>query len=250
MDALRFSPEDKRRIRQNILEYQNQQEKRRTIMNKWTFPKAAVVAAALLLVTGGTVFAASKIATYHSWSNSYYDYTSVAEMNEVASGSTNDAGLTIPEFPETLGSYAFDGGNTVHVAGADDTGNTVGKWDELSAVYKNPEGSSIFLEMSLRLPDEDDRTPTEVRTIDGIDVTYNYDEYLVLPNEDEPLDPAIEERMNNDDHFFVSYGSDEAETFFFSGARFIKDGISYLIFSTDEIPGDDLFAIAAELIGR
>ena len=56
MDALRFSPEDKKRITEKII--QTHSEQRRINMNKWTLPKAAAIAATCLLVTGGTVFAA------------------------------------------------------------------------------------------------------------------------------------------------------------------------------------------------
>ena len=58
MNTLRFSPEDKKRITEKII--QTHTEQRRINMNKWTLPKAAAIAATCLLVTGGTVFAASK----------------------------------------------------------------------------------------------------------------------------------------------------------------------------------------------
>ena len=51
------------------------------------------------------------------------------------------------------------------------------------------------------------------------------------------------------DHFFVSYGG-EKETYFFSNASFIKDGVRYLIFTNDDVSADDLFKMAAELINR
>ena len=251
MDTLRFSPEDKERIVGKIIQCQNQTKKSEdTIMKKWTLPKAAAVATACFLVTGGTVFAASKIVMYTAGSNGSYDYSSIAELNDAPLGVKNAQELEIPDFPEVLGGYAFDGGNTVHVAGKDDAGNTMGKWDDLSAVYKNADGARVSLLMSVKLPDEEDRTPTETRTIDGITVTYNYDEYLVLPNEDEPLDADVQKRMENDDHFYVSYGSPEKETYFYSGATFVKDGISYHLFSTDKITANELFDMAAELIGQ
>ena len=41
-----------------------------------------------------------------------------------------------------------------------------------------------------------------------------------------------------------------AETYFFSNASFIKDGVRYLIFTNDDVSADDLFKMAAELINR
>ena len=141
------------------------------------------------------------------------------------------------------------GGNTVYVAGKDDSGNTLGKWDDLRAVYKNEDGDIVNLTLSYNLSDDENRTPTESRTIDGITVNFNYDEYLILPDENEPLEASVQERKENDDHFFVSYGG-EKETYFFSNASFIKDGVRYLIFTNDDVSADDLFKMAAELINR
>jgi len=238
MDALRFSPEDKKRITEKII--QTHSEQRRINMNKWTLPKAAAIAATCLLVTGGTVFAASKIIMYTASSNANYDYSSATEMNSATSDRQENA---------SLGGYSFDGGNTVYVAGKDDSGNTLGKWDDLSAVYKNEDGDIVNLTLSYNLSDDENRTPTESRTIDGITVSFNYDEYLILPDEDEPLEASVQERKENDEHFFVSYGG-EKETYFFSNASFIKNGVRYLIFTNDDVSADDLFKMAAELINR
>ncbi len=251
MDTLHFSPEDKERIVGKIIQCQNKTKKREDInMRKSTLPKAAAVAAACLLLTGGTVFAASKIISYEAGSNGYYDYSSVSEMNEASSDAQEKTDITMPEFPDSIGgSYTFDGGNTVYVSGKDEAGNTMDNWDDLRAVYKNAEGGIVNLTLSCKMPDEEDRIPTETRVIDGINVTFNYDEYLVLPDEDEPLDAAVQERKDNDEHFFVSYGGDN-ETFFFSSASFVKDGVHYLIYTNDNVSADDLFSMAEELISK
>ena len=89
MDALRFSPEDKKRITEKII--QTYSEQRRINMNKWTLPKAAAIAATCLLVTGGTVFAASKIIMYTASSNANYDYSSATEMNSATSDRQENA---------------------------------------------------------------------------------------------------------------------------------------------------------------
>ena len=265
MDTLRFSPEQKTHMAKNILQYQNQNEKRegaqcpadigsasaemkgRNKMNQWTLPKAAAVAAACLIVTGGSVFAGSKLVMYTSSSNRDYDYSSVTAINTAASAVNGKQDIVIPKFPETLGNYMFDGGNTVNVSGKDDAGNTLGKWDDLRAIYKSADGTSVNLLISANIPD-DDRTPTETRIIDDIPVTYNFDEYLILPNENEPLAPEVLARKDNDEHFFVSYGSSEAETKYYRGLSFVKDGISYHIFSMDEVEAAELFKMAEELI--
>ena len=90
MDALRFSPE---KIIQTHI------EQRRINMNKWTLPKAAAIAATCLLVTGGTVFAASKIIMYTASSNANYNYSSATEMNSATSDRQENAEVKMPDFP-------------------------------------------------------------------------------------------------------------------------------------------------------
>ncbi len=251
MDTLHFSPEDKDRMTIKIIQHQNQAKKSEdTIMKKWTLPKAAAIVATCIIATGGTVFAASKIISYEASSRGAYDYTSVIEMNDATYDVQTTTDVKMPEFPDSLGDdYVFDGGNTVNVSGKDEAGNTIGKWDDLRAVYKNADGGIVNLTLSYNISDDEDRTPTETRTIDGITVAFNYDEYLILPNEDEPLETSVQERKENDDHFFVSYGGDK-ETYFFSNASFTKDGIRYLIFTNDDVSADDLFSMAEELIKK
>ena len=206
MNTLRFSPEDKKRITEKIIQTHTEQRRinmnkwtlRRINMNKWTLPKAAAIAATCLLVTGGTVFAASKIIMYTASSNANYDYSSATEMNSATPDRQENAEVKMPDFPDSLGGYSFDGGNTVYVAGKDDSGNTLGKWDDLRAVYKNEDGDIVNLTLSYNLSDDENRTPTESRTIDGITVNFNYDEYLILPDENEPLEASVQERKEND----------------------------------------------------
>lgn len=251
MDTLHFSPEDKDRMVGRIIQCQNQSMKREiSAMKKWTLPKVAAVAATCIIATGGTVFAASKIISYEAGSKGAYDYTSVMEMNDATDDVQSATDVKMPEFPDSLGGdYVFDGGNTVNVSGKDEAGNTIGKWDDLRAVYKNPDGGVVNLTLSYNISDDEDRTPTETRTIEGITVAFNYDEYLILPDEDEPLEAAVQERKEHDDHFFVSYGGNK-ETCFFSNASFTKDGIRYLIFTNDDVSADNLFSMAEELIAR
>ena len=248
MDTLCFSSGDKKRMYENLISAESED----TIMKKLTLPRAAAVAAACVVIMGGTAFAASKITTYLSSSNSFYDYESSEEINSAAASSSNED-VTMPEFPESIGGdYVFDGGNTVNVTGKDDNDRTVGKWDDLRAVYINQGGDTINLSMSYKPLDSSSTAPTELRRIDGIEVSYNFDEYLFLPptEEYEELSEDIQSRLESDDHFFVSYGSEEPETIYFSGVLFEKDGITYNVYTNSDVSADTLFNIAEELIER
>ena len=136
----------------------------------------------------------------------------------------------------------------MRAAGMDASGNTVGEWNDLHAEYKDRTGRKINVSVSGHQADGNDRTATESRTIDGTDVQYNCDEYLFLPNEDYDPDDTVKARMENDDHFFVSYGSDKKETTFFKGVTFTQNGLLYHLYTSDSIDSEELFQMAAELI--
>ena len=247
MNRLHFSANDKERLYQTLVcaGLMCKESEDHIMMKKQNLTKVAAIAAVCFLATGATAFAASRIVSYESSSSGDYEYASVEEINPASSGAD------LPEFPETLcGRFAFDGGNTVNVSGKDDSGNPVGNWDDLLAVYQADDGTSVNLTLSAELSEDDTRTPTDARVIDGIRVSYNYDEYLCLPSENEELSNDIQSRMETDDHFFVSYGSTTPETYFFSNVSFVKDDVSYHLYTKDGISSDELFTMAEELIRR
>jgi hypothetical protein len=157
-------------------------------------------------------------------------------------------GLSFGSSAVTKSSFSFAGGNNVHVNGVDESGNTVGEWNDLQAEYKDKAGKKVAVSATTHPADENDRTATESRTIAGIDVKYNCDEYLFLPDENSELDAAVKNRMENDDHFFVSYGSDKEETIIYKGVSFEQDGVFYHLYTSDSIDSEELFQMAAELI--
>lgn len=256
MNRLHFSSDDKKRIYNNLTEaIQSSKEKKDEYMKKWSFPKVAAIAVTCLMITGVTTLAVSKITVINSNSGSDYDYNSIAEMTTAQSDIKGNRNKTMPEFPESIGDgYSFDGGNITHENGMDDTGNTIETWDNLDGTYKNYSGNTLYLSMSYMSLYDDENAPvdTEVRTINGITVNYNYDEYLFLPADDEEKETEsdIKERLDNDEHFHVSYGSDKPETKYSSSVSFVKDGINFSIYSYDDVSADELFSIAEELIIR
>lgn len=243
IDELRFQPTDKDRLHNKLVWSQiKTNEREANHMKRWTFKRAAAVAAACLMITGVTAFAAGKISSYNASSKAGYDYKTTAQLND-ANDSMN------PTFPESLGnSFSFAGGNNVHVNGVDESGNTAGEWNDLQAEYKDKAGKKVAVSATTHPADENDRTATESRTIGGIDVQYNCDEYLFLPDENSELDVAVKNRMENDDHFFVSYGSNKEETIIYKGVSFEQNGIFYHLYTSDNIGSEELFQMAAELI--
>ena len=242
MNELRFQTEDKDRLRRQLVWSQNRISGNEGLnMKKWTLKKIAAAVAVCVLMTGVTVFAAGKISTYFASSKSGYDYKTTAEIN-----AEKDAKM--PEIPEKIGNgFLFDGGNKVLVKGVDDAGNTIGKWEDIHATYKAGD-KTITLSLSMHPGDKEGRSSTETRNIDGISVRYDNDEYLYLPDENVQLDLTTQERLKNDDHFFVSYGSEKEETGNQQSVSFKRDGVDYLVYTSDDMSKEDLFQIATELL--
>ena len=107
----------------------------------------------------------------------------------------------------------------------------------------------IRTDVSSHNAEDEARTATQSRTISGVDVRYDCDEYLLLPDEDQELDDAVKARMETDDHFFVSYGSEKEETVVYKGVAFEQNGLFYHLYTDDNIDSEELFGMAAELIG-
>ena len=244
MDSLRFQAADKDRLHNKLVWSQSKTTEREAIyMKKRTFKRTAAIAAACFMLTGITAFAAGKIVSYHASSKAGYDYKTAAQIN----GADNSMN---PAFPESLGKgFSFAGGNKVRVDGINDSGNTAGKWTDLNAEYKDKAGRKINISVSAHQADGDGRTATESRTISGVNVQYNCDEYLFLPDENYELDDSAKARMESDDHFFVSYGTNKKETIIFKSVTFKQNGLLYHLYTNDNINGEALFQMAAKMIG-
>ena len=240
MNALHFREDVKDRMHNKLLLSQRESaERKEPIMKKWTFSRAAAAVAACVMITGITAFAASRIVFYTASSRADYEYKTASEMNHT----------DMPSVPEAFDNgFAFAGGNDVHVEGKDESGATTETWTDLSVQYKNNSDQTITLSMTAHTDAEETRKATETRTMKGVIVRFDRDEYLFLPDEGNELDAITKERLERDNHFFVSYGSESAETVFYNGVSFEKDGILYHLYTADSIDSDMLFEMAAELI--
>ncbi|MBR1743484.1 MAG: hypothetical protein IJ733_16750 [Lachnospiraceae bacterium] len=255
MKELHFSSGERKRLLGKLLQTEKVMKEREVIpMKKWTLGRTAAVVAACLVITGATAFGASKITSFMATSNPGQEYHTADEMSaaqaEMQKHSKNTS-LRFPEFPDSFSTgYKFSSGNTVQVDGRDEEDHTVGEWEDLSAEYKNSAGNSVSIEMSYHPGETPKYAATEERTIKGVKMRFDYDEYLELPDESYELDAATKKRMEKGEHFYVSYGSSEKKTEFFSSVSFTKDGIFYLIDTFDDVDREELFSMAEELIGR
>ena len=245
MSTFRFSTTDKDRLCQKLAQSDRDQRREVLFMKKHKIYKIVAAAAICLLLTGVTAFAGGNIVSTMSSHRAGYDYKSAEDLNNAV-----DSSLSL--YPQAFSNgFSFQGGNILQTEGQDSSGNTVESWQELSATYANKDGASINLSLSkdTATADTATRTPSAVKEIFGVELSYNYDEYLFVPADYE-LSAAEAEREQRDEHFFVSYGTDEVESQYFSSVSFSKDGVSYLLSSFDEVSADTLYAMAAELLQK
>ena len=248
MDRLMFSPSEKNRIVEKINAKTKQESGEKNIMKKWTLGKVAAVAAIVVAASGGVVYAASVITGTSVHANvSDYKYTyEQSEQMEKKAGIDAD----IPESFST--GYSFDKAAILAPEGLDDTGSVVDTWSEIDVNYVNEAQDTISLSIQDAVHASGESTShTETREVGGVTVNYDLDEYVFLPPsaEETGLSPEIQERLENDPHFFIGYGSDTEEHTFFSNISFVKDGVFYLLYGHDtSLSADDLFTMSSEII--
>ena len=153
--------------------------------------------------------------------------------------------------------YKFDSMDVEDFRTVDDEDRTVGRFKELRIEYVCDNKAQISVNMESALVNghiDDDPSfalrANEMRTVDGVNIYYNYDVYLGLPASKD-ISPTEEElkREETDDHFFISIGSDKRETYYASSAAFDMGDVHYCIMTFDEnITSNELFGMAEEII--
>ncbi len=248
MDHLMFSPSEKERMIRKINAKTNQERKDKIIMKKWTLGKVAAVAAIVVAASSGVVYAASVITgtAVHADASDYkYTYEKSDKM-------LRKAGIDA-DIPESFSNgYSFDKAAILNPEGMDDTGAVVETWPEIDINYVNDDQDGIRLSIQdASHASSESAAHTETREINGIPVNYDLDEYVFLPPsaEETGLSPEMQERSENDPHFFIGYGSDAEEHSYFSNVSFVKDGVFYLIYGHNtNLTADDLFTMSSEII--
>ncbi len=249
IESICFSAGEKTLLCGKLEEAAAQQKKGGVQMHKKkAYPRAAVIAVVLVLATAATVFAAGKISSIGSHSRSSYDYTSAKEITEAL----EKAGIAA--FPETLGErFEIDGGNLVTHEGLDEGNTVVDSWESISVAFKDKEERTLYVDVSPVISLLEDQSswpePTEKQVIQNIEVRYDHSEHFMVPPDYE-VDEETKKRTEEDEHFAIGYGAPEPETMFFDVVQFTLDDTVYEIFSSDGLSGDELFAIAEQLIER
>ena len=214
------------------------------------FRKIGVAVAACLTLFSVTAFAAGKATGIVSdiyFGGKSSNFEDIGKLEE-------EAGIDVAAVGLFTNGYSVEEMEVDQSSTTDDEDNKLSTYKGIRIDYVRDGSPELYLSMfpeALYGEDHeeyDSARATETREYDGITVHYNYDEYLSLPEDEEPTD-SEREREETDDHFFISIGRDTRQTDYVSGVNFEIDGVSYVLigFNLDMSP-DELFEMAKEII--
>ena len=243
MNELHFSGQTKEKMFRAISEQYSEQNSGGKIMKaSFRFKSAGIVAAACVMLIGVTAFAGSGIVSrIESHNRIGSDITSYDDMSKLEKTISMDV-LTVEKFRNAEiydeSDYSEDGANLANAAGV----NITYSKDGMADIYLDADPVSTIR--------NDKDTSMETRMVGDVAVKYSLDEYLILPPSQEgQVSQELLDRMENDDHFFISYGSDEETTQMITNLSFDVDGVHYCLMTFDTtLTVDDLFDMAEELI--
>ena len=250
MNGLTFSSGEKERMISRLANPQAGAPKRKeSVMKKWTLPKVAAIAAALITISGGAAYASGHI-TGASSSVSTEDYKYTYEtMNDAYA----EAGFTTVT-PEAFSTgYTMEAAAVIKINGEDDEGRAIATWNSINISYTNAADEKVMLDAEQTVNVSPiSNPPIETREINGITVDYYTGEAALLPLKyvRKPLPADIQERLDTDPTFYVGFGSVDDITYFDHDAvSFVKDDISYFFYANDRsITAEELFSMAEEII--
>ena len=205
------------------------------------------VAAALIALLCGTVYAADVLNIFSLESGRCTHYENFADVNRAVA----QAGLSL-EVPETLGSgFAFRDAEVQEVIGRDEYRKKALTFQELNVYYTDPSGARLVFGAYANQKGvfQSDRAPDRTETVNGIVLSYRLDHYRLMPADYKLTaeDAQWEQQPGN----YISYGSEAKEEEDVAFLCWEKDGVSYSIMDPGaKVNANTLFSVAQELLEK
>ena len=223
-------------------------EKKRKVVRKISFRKLAVTIVACFMLLSVTAFAAGKATGIVGGGILFSETKDFGKLEKLE----KKAGIDISALESFSNGYSFERMCVEKMHTIDGDGNKIKEYKGIDIDYTKLDCSPVYVSMSPSEMYSDDGTRyMEKRDIDGITVRYNYDEYLSVPQGWTVVKETEDgyEELEEDDHFFISEGSEKVEKNWASSACFDMDGIIYVIHGMDiDMTADDFFKMAEEII--
>lgn len=207
--------------------------------------KAVVLAAACCLLAGTVGVASSgKIVTlFSSISMDDFRGKNFAQLPEAE----KRAGFEIKALETFSNGYKFTEVQTMTTNGADENGNILERYREISLDYEKAGEYSINIYAMEAAYAHDDRAAKQTADINGIRVSYYVDTYKLVPVGYE-LTTEDEENLKKSD-YYISEGADEISERQITTIVWYQNDIRYsMLTSGGVIPAKEMFAMAEELI--
>ncbi len=216
----------------------------KTGRRKWV-PVAAAIA---LCIIPASVYAGSKVAGYVATSSAVSPYQSYGDVAKVS----KKAGFSFDSVERFSNGYRFQEMDILDTDKQDEDGHKAGSFKEVDMTYSKKGSSDISLTVHETQPE--DAAPADYREVkkctgaDGAeyDLYYSVDHYKFVP---EDYELTEEDKANQEKpDYFISVGTDEVEETDVSYLTWSKDGNEYMLMATEEFSGDELFAMAEEIL--
>ncbi|MBR1623404.1 MAG: DUF4179 domain-containing protein [Pseudobutyrivibrio sp.] len=254
MDELHFSAIQKEKLFKRLSDA-NCEKNGGFMKSKFNIKKISAAVAACFVLVSGTAFAAGQVASIAS-SNRLFTKTSNFEKLEKLE---DDANIDVTAIENFSNGYTFDYMEIEDMQTYDEEQNKLHDYSGISIQYKNDGLPEVFVDMSPVIDEahhidenSDEAAKAELsRVVGDIVLYYSQDEYLFLPASEEADGPTDEEKLREetDNHFYISYGSDERETQIFSNVSFEMDNVIYVICSFDNsLSGEEFLDMAEEIV--
>ena len=211
----------------------------RTVLMKRKRILTLVLAAALILALGVTVYAASglgMIASHRMPETG--EYTDLASLPQIEK--TVGYPVTVPE--RFSDGYAFSYLRVRGEAEFSETGETEREFYGVHALYTKPGEADCWLDLAPFLAPTA-TGPSERRTLGGVEVTFSFDHYKVVPEDYEKTEADLAREAEG--HYYISFGSDGIEEYDFAFASFVLGSVEYVL--TDTAASGDSFDQLAQM---
>lgn len=206
--------------------------------------KIVLIAAAVTLVIGITVFAASGIISqWFSSSSSIPDYKTLPTAEQVE----KDIGYEAALMDEFKNGYKFDNGSIVNNSLKDENGNTAEKFKSVTFRYEKDGDKVIFSQDKFNSTVE--ASGELIKTIEGIDIYYEKYTNKFVPADYKMT--AEDKKAEESGELVFSYGTDEVEIIEVQSVSWKKDSIHYHLMQLDgKLSVDELIEMAKEVIEK
>lgn len=249
MSQINLSDDQKEQLIKNLTKVSSIRREG-SMKRKIGIKKAAIIAAACVMVFGTTVLASGKATGIVS---DIYFGTKTDNFEKLAK-LEKEAGIDVVAVKTFANGYTMKTMEVEKSSTTDDDFNKLASYKSIHIEYEADGLPDIYVSMS---PSEmyysgDDEYETNrdtaTKEYEGITLHYNYDEYLSLPV-DEEATADERAREESDAHFFISIGSDERQTDYVSNVTFELDNVTYIIMGFNiDMSSDDLFEMAENII--